>query len=252
MPIFKKKANKNKTIESGEGAFPCHIAIIPDGNRRWARERNLPVVNGHREGAEQFRKTVIACGELGIRYVTFYAFSTENWKRDRAEVDALMQMLISFLKNFEKELGENKDKIKICVIGSKNGLSDELLQEIARVEAATAKNTQIVVNIAINYGAREELVSCMRSIASDAAAGKLLPETIDEDLISGRLYSAGVPDPDLLIRTSGELRISNFLLWQLAYTEFYFADVFWPDFDRHELEKALKAFQSRKRRYGAS
>lgn len=252
MAFFKKKPNKTRETGQEDGALPVHIAIIPDGNRRWARKRNLPVVNGHREGAERFRKTVIACGELGIRYVTFYAFSTENWKRDPEEVDALMQMLITFLRNFEKELGENKDKIRIRVIGSRNGLSAELLREIARVEEATAANTQIIVNIAINYGSREEIVSCVRSLAAESAAGTVLPESIDEKTVSERLYTAGVPDPDLLIRTSGELRVSNFLLWQLAYTEFYFADVFWPDFDRHELEKALRAFQGRKRRYGAS
>ena len=194
----------------------------------------------------------MACGEIGIKYVTFYAFSTENWKRDKSEVDALMDMLINFLRNFEKELGENRDKISIRVIGNRKGLSEELLNEIRRVETATAANTDIIVNIAINYGGRDEIVEGIRNIAERAASGNLKSADIDEACVSDALYTAGTPDPDLLIRTSGELRISNFLLWQMAYTEFYFADVLWPDFDRRELDKAVRAYGGRKRRYGAS
>ncbi len=250
MALFKKKASKRKVNESQ--TLPLHIAIIPDGNRRWARKHGLPVVQGHRKGAECFKNTVIACGEMGIKYVSFYAFSTENWKREKAEVDALMDMLIGFLRNFEQELGENRDKIKIRVIGNRSGLSKELNEEINRVERATADNDTIIVNIAINYGSRDELVCGIKKIASAAAEGKISIDDIDEATVSSSIYTADIPDPDLLIRTSGELRVSNFLLWQLAYSEFYFSDVLWPEFDKRELEKAITAFGGRKRRFGAS
>lgn len=248
MTFFKKK--KKNDLESG--VVPLHVAIIPDGNRRWARQRNLPVKEGHRRGADCFKKTVKNCGDMGIKYVTFYAFSTENWKREKSEVDTLMNMLIGFLKNFEQELGSDRDKIRIKVIGNRKGLSAELIEEIERVEKATEKNSDIVVNIAINYGSRDELTEGIKALAEKVSEGKLGVEDIDEDVVSGALFTKDTPDPDLLIRTSGELRISNFLLWQLAYTEFYFADVLWPDFDKRELEKAVEAFRNRKRRFGAS
>jgi undecaprenyl diphosphate synthase len=248
MAFFKKK--KKSTFESA--VVPEHVAIIPDGNRRWARQRNLPVKEGHRRGAECFKKTVKNCGVMGIKYVTFYAFSTENWKREKSEVDTLMNMLISFLRNFEQELGNDRDKIRIKVIGNRKGLSAELIEEIERVEKATEKNSEIIVNIAINYGSRDELTEGIRHLADRVSKGEISANDIDETVISESLFTKNTPDPDLLIRTSGELRISNFLLWQIAYTEFYFADVLWPDFDKRELEKAVDAFRNRKRRFGAS
>jgi undecaprenyl diphosphate synthase len=173
-------------------------------------------------------------------------------KRDKEEVDTLMNMLINFLRNFEKELGSDRDRIRIKVLGNRKGLSKELIEEIERVEKATETNTGITANIAINYGSRDELTEGIRTIAGMVSEGSIDIEDIDENCVSEALFTAGTPDPDLLIRTSGELRISNFLLWQLAYTEFYFADVLWPDFDKGELMKALSAFGKRKRRFGAS
>lgn len=252
MSLFKKARGAKELSEKTSEQFPLHIAIIPDGNRRWARQRNLPVKQGHRKGAECFKNIVRECAHLDIKYVSFYAFSTENWKREKTEVDALMEMLISFLRNFEKELGEDRDKVRIRVIGNRSILSDDLKAEIERVEKATEKNEKIIVNIAINYGSRDELAEGVKKLVAKVASGELSSEEIDEAAVSDSLYTAGIPDPDLLIRTSGELRISNFLLWQLAYTELYFADVLWPDFDKKELMKAIEAFGKRKRRFGAS
>jgi len=249
MAFFKKKKNISKAAQA---QLPLHIAIIPDGNRRWARQRSLPVSQGHKKGADCFKNTVRECADIGVKYLSFYAFSTENWKREKSEVDTLMEMLITFLRNFEKELGADRDKVRIRVIGNRSILSDELVEEIERVEKATEANEKITVNIAINYGSRDELTEAVKSIAAKASAGELAAEDIDEETVTEALYTAGTPDPDLLIRTSGELRISNFLLWQLAYTEFYFADVLWPDFDKKELMKAIEAFGKRKRRFGAS
>lgn len=249
--LFKKK--KTVPAENTENLIiPTHIAIIPDGNRRWAKSKNLPVSVGHKTGAEMFKKIVKYSGDIGIKFITFYAFSTENWKRDESEVKTLMNMLLNFLNNSNEELGKDKNKIRIKVVGDRSKLSDELNAGIDKIEDETKNNTDITVNIAINYGGRAELKDCMKKIAEDVRAGKLSPEDITEDTIDNNLCTTGTPDPDLLIRTSGELRISNYLLWQLAYTEFYFADVNWPDFDSGELDKAILAYNKRQRRYGGS
>lgn len=254
MGFFLKKKNgtmKNQgTAQAQNLVVPAHIAIIPDGNRRWARERTLPVSAGHREGAEVFRRIVRHAQHLGVKYITFYAFSTENWKRDDSEVETLMKLLLNFLLNSEKELGADKDKICIKVIGDRTGLSAEMQKEIIRVEKETEANTDIIVNMAINYGGRDELTHCVRAIAEKVEKGILNPEDITEETVESHLYTAGVPDPDLLIRTSGEERISNYLLWQLAYTEFYFSQKLWPDFSEKDLEEAVRIYSSRHRRFG--
>lgn len=235
-----------------EQVVPHHIAIIPDGNRRWAKQRRLPVIAGHKAGAEAFRRVVRHAGKLGVKYVTFYAFSTENWKRDSSEVSGLMNLMRSFLHNSDQELGEDKCRIRICVIGRRSVLPEDLQREIARIEAETAQNSDIIVQLAINYGGREELVFSVQQIARSVQEGRLAVDAVTEETISEMLYTSGVPEPDLLIRTSGEQRISNFLLWQLAYTEFYFVPLFWPDFDERELEKAITEYGKRQRRFGGA
>lgn len=245
LNIFRKKKINEEKLK-----VPVHIAIIPDGNRRWAKKRSLPTKAGHKEGAETFRRVVEAAAEMGIKYVTFYAFSTENWNRSKEEVDTLMEMLLSFLKNAEKELGGNNVKIK--VIGRRTELSEELKREILRVEKITLKNNNIIVNIAINYGGRDEILTGVRNIAEKVRRGEISPQSITEDDISASLYTKDIPEPDLLIRTSGESRISNFLLWQLAYTELYFADVLWPDFSKEHLKAAVQEYGKRNRRFGGA
>ena len=256
MGLFHSRGNRiNRNGENGAAgsqslAVPCHIAIIPDGNRRWAKKRMLPVSAGHREGAEVFRRIVRHAEHLGVKYITFYAFSTENWKRGDSEVETLMKLLLNFLLNSEKELGADKDKICIHVIGDRSRLSRQMQEEIARVEKETAHNTNIIVNMAINYGGRDEIRQCIQKIADRVKTGQLSPEDITEQVISDHLYTKGTPDPDLLIRTSGEERISNYLLWQMAYTEFYFTHKLWPDFNEKDLEEAVHVYSSRQRRFG--
>lgn len=231
-----------------ESKLPEHIAIIPDGNRRWAKQRGLPAKLGHQQGANAFKKVVRLAGNLGIKYLSFYAFSTENWKRSDEEVNSLMDLLLSFLKHSDEELGEDKERIRIIVTGEKSGLSTILQEEIERVTNETKDNKGITVNICINYGSRDEIVRAVRKICSMG----LKEEEILESTISSNLYNKDLPDPDLLIRTSGEVRISNFMLWQLAYTELYFTKKYWPDFGKRELNKAIKSYQKRQRRYGAN
>ena len=231
--------------------IPKSIAIIPDGNRRWAKKRMLPPVAGHKKGAEVFKQVIKDCYKRGVKYITFYAFSTENWKRQESEVNALMSMLRGFLDNYENELEDGGENIRIKVIGDRSRLSKELNEGIDRVERVTDCHEGITVAIAINYGSRDELVNAARQLAGDCVRGTLRPEDINEELFESRLYLPEIPDPDLLIRTSGEERVSNFLLWQLAYSEFYFADCLWPDFDEKELDKAFEEFAGRKRRYGS-
>ncbi len=246
-----KRKNKNGTAQETL-VVPAHIAIIPDGNRRWAKNKMLPVAAGHKEGAEVFRRIVRHAESLGVKYITFYAFSTENWKREDSEVETLMKLLLNFLVNSEKELGKDKDKIRIKVIGDRTRLSEDLQREIARVEKETESNTAIVANMAINYGGRDELTHSVRAIAKQVQEGILNPEDITEETVEGNLYTAGTPDPDLLIRTSGEERISNYLLWQLAYTEFHFSKKLWPDFNEQDLEEAIRAYSNRHRRFGGA
>lgn len=229
--------------------IPTHIAIIPDGNRRWAAKRGLSKKAGHREGANNFKKIVIAASKLKVKYITFYAFSTENWSRDEDEVNGLMDLMLEFLKNAERELsGYN---VAIRVIGNIEPLSKELKKEIHRVETATAKYEDGIINIAINYGGRDELLHATKKIAQGAKNGQYNIDDINFDTISNSLYTCDSPDPDLLIRTSGETRMSNFLLWQMAYTELWFTKTLWPDFSEAELMEAIKEYSRRTRRFGS-
>ena len=228
--------------------LPKHIGVIMDGNGRWAKKRGLPRSAGHSAGADTLKKIVTECNKMGIRYITVYAFSTENWSRPKDEVDYLMNLLMDYLKNAETTLaGEN---VVIKAIGSRAELSDELCRQIEKTEKFTSKNDGIVMNIALNYGAREELVKAVKEISEEVADGKLKSESVTPDIISQHLYTAGQPDPDLIIRTSGELRLSNFMLWQMAYSELWFTDKLWPDFGIDDLHRAIIDFQNRNRRFG--
>ena len=229
--------------------LPKHIAIIMDGNRRWARQRMLPVKMGHKEGAETLKKVVRYANKRGIEYITVYAFSTENWKREKEEVDSLMALLEYYLDQFSEEA--DTENIVIKVIGRRNELSDNLLKKIDETVERTKNNTGIIFTIALNYGGRDELVTAIKGIAEDTKNNKINLEDINENLISNYLYTKSMPDPDLMIRTSGELRTSNFLPWQLVYSEFLFLDKLWPDFNEEDLEEAIKVFSKRNRKFGA-
>ncbi|MCX3066107.1 MAG: isoprenyl transferase [Cetobacterium sp.] len=220
---------------------PNHIAIIMDGNGRWAKEKGMPRTYGHKAGADTLRKILTSCGELGIKYLTVYAFSTENWKRAKEEVDTLMFLFKTYLKNEKKLLMKNN--VKFLVSGRKEGVSKDLLEEISKLEEATKGNTGITLNIAFNYGGRAELVDAIKEIVKNNE------KEITEETVEKYLYNQ-LPDPELLIRTSGEMRISNFLLWQIAYSEIYVTDTYWPDFNKDELIKAIESYQKRDRRFG--
>jgi undecaprenyl diphosphate synthase len=228
---------------------PRHVAIIMDGNGRWAKARHLPRVAGHKRGADAVRRTVRACGELGVAYLTLYAFSSENWKRPADEVADLMGLLRLYLVRELDELDANG--VRVRVIGGRERLSADIVELIERAEARTAGNGRMTLTLAINYGGRAEMVAACRQLAADAVAGRIAPEDIDDVAIERTLETVGMPDPDLVIRTSGEKRLSNFLLWQAAYAEFVFTDVLWPDFGKEDLEQAIAEFQLRERRYGA-
>jgi len=227
---------------------PHHVAIIMDGNGRWAKARGLPRVAGHRRGADAVRRVVRGAGELGIPVLTLFAFSTENWTRPADEVNDLMGLLRHYLRNELEELHKNGARLR--VIGNRTGLAPDIVRDIADAEKMTHANGRIDVNICINYGARDEILQATRSLARRVAAGELAAEGIDEARFEQELLTAGVPDPDLLIRTSGEQRISNFLLWQCAYAELVFVDTLWPDFGKDHLEQAIAEFRRRERRYG--
>jgi undecaprenyl diphosphate synthase len=230
-------------------ALPVHIAIIMDGNRRWARARGMPPVYGHRRGAEAVRRAVEGCGRLGVRYLTLYAFSSENWARPRAEVGELMNLLRMYLRREISEL--DKNGVRVRVIGDRGRLDADIRDLIAMAEQRTRSNTRLDLVVALNYGGRQEIVRMARRLAEEVEAGTLDPEAIDEATIAARLDTCALPDPDLLIRTSGEQRISNFLLWQTAYSEFVFTETLWPDFSKEDLERAVDDFNGRERRYGA-
>ena len=234
-------------METGR-KIPQHIAIILDGNGRWAKAKGMPRNYGHTAGAKNVETVCQAAHDLGVKYVTMYAFSTENWNRPEGEVEALMKLLESYLKNCIKTA--DKNNMRVRVIGDTTRLSDRFQERIRELEAASAKNDGLNLQIAINYGSRDEMTRAMRRVSEDVAAGKRKPEEITESVFEEYLDTAGIPDPDLLIRTSGELRLSNFLLWQLAYSEFYFTDVPWPDFHKEELERAIEAYNKRDRRFG--
>lgn len=234
-------------METGR-KIPQHIAIILDGNGRWAEAKGMPRNYGHTAGARNVETVCQAAHDLGVKYVTMYAFSTENWNRPEGEVEALMKLLESYLKNCIKTA--DKNNMRVRVIGDTTRLSERFQERIRELEAASAKNDGLNLQIAINYGSRDEMTRAMRRMSEDVAAGKRKPEEITESVFEEYLDTAGIPDPDLLIRTSGELRLSNFLLWQLAYSEFYFTDVPWPDFHKEELERAIEAYNKRDRRFG--
>jgi undecaprenyl diphosphate synthase len=242
-------ASAPSDTHAGASRVPAHIAIIMDGNGRWANARGFPRAVGHERGVEALRRTVEAAGQIGVRYLTVYSFSTENWRRPAAEVNALFGLLKTFIK---KDLGRlKKEGVKVSVIGRRQGLPDDISELVEKAERETADNSEFFLNIAFNYGGREEIARAARALAADVEAGKVMSENVAEDLFASYLDTFGMPDPDLLIRTSGEYRLSNFLLWQAAYSELVFFDVLWPDFDRAWLEKAVAIYGERERRFGA-
>lgn len=230
--------------------MPSHIAIILDGNRRWAKAQGKPAVFGHKEGAKTIKKIVKYANEIGLKYLTVYAFSTENWKRSKEEVEALMAIFQSSVDDFLKK--EDTRNIRIKFLGDMNALSSNLQNSIEKCVKKTENNTGLTFNIALNYGGRNELVYAIKNISKEVKEGKLEIEDINEDFVSENLYTKGIPDPDLLIRTSGEMRLSNFLLWQLAYTEFLFIDKNWPDFTEEDLDSAIEVYNKRHRKFGAN
>ena len=238
---------KNKT--KGEVNLPRHIGIIMDGNGRWAKKRGLPRTAGHTAGAANFRTITKYASSIGIEYLTVYAFSTENWSRPQEEVSALMGLFKDYLEEALRDFMD--ENIKVRFIGDVSKFPEELRELIHEVEVASSVKTGMVLNLAMNYGGRSELVKSFKSIAEDIKNGKILPEDITEDIIGNNLYTEGQPDPDLIIRPSGEQRLSNFMLWQSAYSEFVFFDILWPDFKTKHLDEAIERFTSRNRRFGA-
>ncbi len=228
--------------------MPRHIAIIMDGNGRWARQKGLPRILGHREGIKAVRRTVESAVDLNLEVLTLFAFSVENWNRSPKEVDALMKMLPEFLEEETPDMMKNN--IRFRTIGRTSGLPDFVQESLEQTRRATEKNSGLNLVLALNYGGRTELVDAVQAVARKVSRGKLSPDQIDEQLISRHLYTDGLPDPDLLIRTSGEMRISNFLLWQISYTEIYVTKKLWPDFTREDLMEAIRDYQQRERRFG--
>lgn len=227
--------------------LPRHIGIIMDGNGRWAKSRGLPREMGHRKGSEVFMDIARYCKSIGIRYLTVYAFSTENWKRPRHEVDTIMSMLQNYLNNVEKY---KKDRIRLNIIGDRSGLSEDLRKAILHAEDGSREFDALTVNLAINYGGREEILHAAKRLAEKCAMGELSPAEITEQAFSNELYTAGQPDPDMIIRPSGEERLSNFMMWQAAYSELVYMDVLWPDFTPEHLNAALWEYKKRDRRFG--
>ena len=228
--------------------LPCHIAIIMDGNGRWAAKRALPRSAGHAFGAETFRRVATYCKDIGIKFLTVYAFSTENWKRSADEIRTIMELLEKYLHEAISKM--ERDRVKMKFFGDVSVLSPELQKLIAETAELSKKFEGVQVNICINYGGRDEILRAARNYARDVAEGRVSGEQLTEEVFSQYMYSSGIPDPDLIIRPSGEMRLSNFLQWQSAYSEFYFTDVLWPDFNERELDRAISSFQSRDRRYG--
>lgn len=232
-----------------EQNIPQHIAIIMDGNRRWAKNKGLPVSFGHKEGAKTLEKIVRYANKIGIKYITVYAFSTENWKRSVEEVSTLMNLFQSYLDDYSKRA--DSENIKVQIIGSQTGLSEKMKDSIEKCMERTKDNTGITFNIALNYGGRDEIINAVKNIAQKVKENEMKIDDIDEKCISDNLYTKGQPDPDLLIRTSGEIRLSNFLPWQLVYTEYLFIEKNWPDFNEEDLNKAIEIYQNRNRKFGA-
>jgi undecaprenyl diphosphate synthase len=245
MPLFRKK---DASTEIDFSRLPKHIAIIMDGNGRWAKARSLPRTAGHAAGAENFRTIATYCKDIGLDYLTVYAFSTENWKRPAEEVSAIMGLLKKYLLEAIGRM--ERDRVKMEFFGDLSPLTPELQELCLRTREISKHYEGCQVNICLNYGGRDELLRAARAFARDCVDGNAAPEELTEERFGGYLFSKGVPDPDLVIRPSGELRLSNFLLWQSAYAEFYFTDVLWPDFSKEELHRAIAAYQSRDRRFG--
>jgi undecaprenyl diphosphate synthase len=242
------EATAPTTAPSADDGAPRHVAIIMDGNGRWAAARGLPRGEGHRRGVEALRKTVRAAGELGIQILTIFSFSSENWLRPVAEIRDLMGLLRRFIRNDLAELHGNN--VKVRVIGDRHGLAPDIRRLLEEAEDLTRRNTGLILVVAFNYGARQEIARAMRGIAEDVARGRLTPDAVTADLVASRLDAPDLPDPDVIIRTSGEQRLSNFLLWQAAYSELVFVPIYWPDFDRTALENALAEYRRRERRFG--
>ena len=239
----------SKLSPQASAAIPTHVAVIMDGNGRWAKQRGLPRVEGHRNGVESVRTIVRSAGEVGIKYLTLYAFSVENWNRPKDEVDTLMKFLARFLKN---EIGElNKNNVRLEAIGQIWRLPEFVQEQLEKTKAALAKNNGLTLILALSYGGRQEIVEAVRAIATKSKAGQLEPAEITEQVISQHLYTKNFPDPDLLIRTSGEMRVSNFLLWQISYTELVVTPTLWPDFRKAQLVESLEEYARRHRRFGA-
>jgi undecaprenyl diphosphate synthase len=228
--------------------LPGHVAIIMDGNGRWAKKRFLPRIAGHKAGVDAVREIVRACGEVGIDYLTLYTFSTENWARPDTEVSGLMKLLWSTLQKEVEQL--NKNNVRLLTIGRMDEMPEKIQKEFNAAIEKLSENTGLTLILALNYGARTEIIDMVRNVAKKVESGELSPSDINESVIDNHLYTAGIPDPDLLIRTSGEMRISNYLLWQIAYTEFYITETYWPDFSPDRLYDAIRDYQSRERRFG--
>lgn len=228
--------------------LPKHIAIIMDGNRRWAQSKGLATRDGHKAGADSLENISRFCNEIGIKYLTVYAFSTENWKRSKEEVGALMLLLQNYLDDFSKRA--DTENIRIKMLGNREGLSTGLLKSLDKAITRTENNTGVTFNVAFNYGGRDEIVKAVRKIANEVKENNINIEDINEELISNNLYTKDMPDPDLMIRTSGEIRTSNFLPWQLVYSEFYFTDKLWPDFTSDDLDEAIEVYNNRNRKFG--
>ncbi|AIQ47828.1 UDP pyrophosphate synthase [Paenibacillus sp. FSL R7-0273] len=246
--LSRNDRQEEQPAEISPDNIPRHIAIIMDGNGRWAKRRGLPRIVGHQNGMKAVKRATIAADDLGVEFLTMYAFSTENWKRPKDEVDFLMKLPVEFLALELDELIEKN--VQVRVMGDSEALPSHTRKAMEEAIERTKHNTGLVLNFALNYGGRKELEDCMRELGNEIKAGKLLPEEITSELIDSRLLSGGLPDPDLLIRTSGEMRLSNFMLWQVAYSEFWFTDAYWPEFDKTHLMQAVAEYQRRTRRYG--
>ncbi|MFD1953785.1 isoprenyl transferase [Paenibacillus thailandensis] len=242
------KPSKQSAEPASTDNIPQHVAIIMDGNGRWAKNRGLPRVAGHHSGMKAVKRVTMAADRLGVKYLTLYAFSTENWKRPKAEVDYLMKLPQEFLEIELAELVQNN--VQVRMMGYSQQLPSHTLQAVEEAVRQTAGNTGLVLNFALNYGSRMEMLEAVKQIADEVRNGQMSVEDIDENAMSSRLLTGGLPDPDLLIRTSGEIRLSNFMLWQLAYSEMWFTDVYWPEFTEEHFHEAIKEYQRRARRYG--
>lgn len=249
MDIFKfKKDTIKEKMQLDMERIPAHIAIIMDGNGRWAKQRKLPRTMGHRAGMKNIKMMVEESSNLGVKYLTLYAFSTENWKRSKEEVGALMDLVVEFINKEFEEL--HKNNVKLNSIGDISKLPEKSKAAVEDAMYKTRNNTGLTLNIALNYGGRDEIVKGVKEIAKEVLEGKLKLDEIDDNIISDHLYTSGMPDPDIIIRPSGELRLSNYLLWQSAYSEFWFSNINWPDFTKEDLRRAISDFQKRDRRFG--